>query len=199
MDVLSWLSVLTIVSIIIGLASTFKITSTTKSAYLALLTLASVSYLGSNIAYLLGSDIVIKWLNLITLCFLLSSQFGLIRDSKPIFARFPIYLIFLPFILPFFFPLILHQNVLTNLLIGTLQGGCISVALLMYGIHQFREGNYKWYLSGSFLFLASFIVFWFTDLADGIDTIISKIIIVIAIIFISTGIYKSNKNLLNND
>ena len=149
MDVLSWVSIFTIITILIGLASTLKITFSIKSAYLVLLTLALVSYLGSNIIYVIdtGLSTSIKWLNLITLCFLLSSQFGLIRDSQPVFARFPIYLIYLPFILLFFFPLIVSQNVLTNLLIGTLQGGCITVALLMYGIHQFREGHYIWQLS----------------------------------------------------
>tara|TARA_R110002124_G_scaffold48026_1_gene142145 strand:+ start:19798 stop:20406 length:609 start_codon:yes stop_codon:yes gene_type:complete len=199
MDVLSWVSIFTIITILIGLASTLKITFSIKSAYLVLLTLALVSYLGSNIIYVIdtGLSTSIKWLNLITLCFLLSSQFGLIRDSQPVFARFPIYLIYLPFILLFFFPLIVSQNVLTNLLIGTLQGGCITVALLMYGIHQFREGHYIWQLSSSILFLISFIIFWFADFVERIEIISAEILIAFGIILLTTGIYTSNKNKLN--
>jgi hypothetical protein len=198
MNVLDWISLLTVLSIFVGLVSTFRITTSTKSAYLILLTLSLLAYLVSKLTYIIepGSEII-KWSNLLTLCFILSALFGLIRRSKPVFARFPIYLIYLPFIIPFFYPLIIDQNVLTNLLLGTLEAGCIIVSLMIYGIHQIRSGDSIWELIGSISFSISFIIFWFIEVESLTESIFTEILIVIGILFVTTGIHKRNKLLSN--
>lgn len=195
MGVLDWISILTIISILIALASTIRITFSSKSAYLILLSLSLVSYLASNCFYLIdsGLDVLIKWSNLLSLCFLLSGLFDLIRASKPIFASFPVYLIYIPFIIPFFFPLIINQTVLSNLLIGVLQLGCIIVSIMMYSIHQLRSGNSLAQLIGSVSLLVAFITFWILDIEDFMQNILTQILIVIGIMFISFGIQKSKK------
>jgi hypothetical protein len=159
-----------------------------------------ISYFGSNLVFLIDSGLeeVIKWSNLLSLCFLLSALFGLIRNSKPIFASFPVFLIYIPFIIPFFFPLIINQTVLYNLLIGVLQLGCIIVSIMMYGIHQIRSGNYLGQLSGSICFLLAYLVFWAVDLEYFMQIIITEILIVVGIFLISFGIHKSKKAAIND-
>jgi hypothetical protein len=148
-----------------------------------------------NLFYLLdsGSESTLKWMYILCLCSLLSSLFGYIRDSKPIFARFPIYLIFLPFVLPFFLPLILDQYVLIDLLMATLQGGCVVVALLMFSIHQIRNRNVLLQLISSFIFLFSYIIFWFIEIDELSNLITTQVLLTIGIILLSVGIKNQNK------
>tara|TARA_R100000541_G_scaffold58037_1_gene68718 strand:- start:5699 stop:6049 length:351 start_codon:yes stop_codon:yes gene_type:complete len=116
----------------------------------------------------------------------------LIRESKPIFARFPAILSFLPFTLLFFVPLILDQLVIYNLIIGTFQGGCIIVALLIFTLSQFSGKNYKWHILGTCTALSSFLVFWLSALPEKI--LISEVLLAIGILFLSKGIKETKLN-----
>ena len=197
MTILSWISIFSIIAAFAGLALMSKPTKRDKSAYLILLNIAVVFYLASNIIYLINPDLVdvIKWLKLITLSSLLSSLFGLIHDSKPIFARFPAFLIYLPFITLFFYPLITDKNILTDLLFGTFQGGCIVVALMIYGIHQIKLGTHIWMLLGAITFMVAFISNWFLPLESETSLILSKVLVIAGIIQISYGIKQTHKTI----
>lgn len=178
-----------------GLALISKPTKREKSAHLILLNVAMVFYIANNIVYLVDPGLVdvIKWLNLITLSSLLSSLFGLIRDSKPIFARFPGFLIYLPFITLFFFPLIVDKNILTDLLFGTFQGGCIVVALMIYGIHQLKSGSHIWMLLGAVTFMLAFISYWFLSLESETSLVLANLLVIAGLIQVSYGIKQSQK------
>lgn len=199
MNILSWLSILTSTVLIIGLLLVFKATLHEKSSYLILLSLSMITLLGSNVVYLIDPSIgtVIKWLNLITLSCLQSSLFGLIRNSKPIFARFPAFLIYLPFIILLFFPLISHQNILTNLLLGTFQAGCIVVALMIYGIHQIKFGFTIWQLLGSIIFLIAFIIFWFVPLENSKALVITEVLVIAGIVAVTVGVNQTYQTKYN--
>lgn len=199
MNILSWLSILTSIALIIGLMLLFKATLLEKSSYLILLSLSLVTLLVSNVLYLIdfNLDTIIKWLYLFTLSCLQSSLFGLIRSSKPIFARFPGFLIFLPFIVLLFFPLISHQNILSNLLIGTFQAGCILVAVMIYGIQQLKFGLQIWQLIGSMIFSIAFIIYWFVPLGNFNALVIAKILVIAGIIAVTIGINQTYQSKIN--
>lgn len=180
-----------------GLALISRPTKREKSAYLILLNVAMIFYIANNIIYLVDSDLVdvIKWLKLITLSSLLSALFGLIHESKPIFARFPAFLIYLPFITLFFFPLIIDKNILTDLLFGTFQGGCIVVALMIYGIHQLKLGTHIWMLLGAVTFMVAFITNWFLPLESETSLLLAKVLVIAGIIQVSYGINRTHKTI----
>ena len=194
MSFLSWLSIL---NIFVLLASVYLINSPLnkkKSAFSLLITGCLFTYLISNIIYLFDNNLIsiLRFLNITTLVCALSALFNLIRESKPIFARFPAILSFLPFTLLFFVPLILDQLVIYNLIIGTFQGGCIIVALLIFTLSQFSGKNYKWHILGTCTALSSFLVFWLSALPEKI--LISEVLLAIGILFLSKGIKETKLN-----
>lgn len=196
MDILSWISVFSIISVVIGLLLVSKPTMSEKSAYLILLNVATLAYLAGNIVYFIDSNLVevLKWLKLITLTSLLSALFGLVQSSKPIFARFPSFLIYLPFITLFFFPLITDKTILSDLLFGTFQAGSILVALMVFGIHQLKSGKHLWMLFGVTTFLIAFIIFWFVPMDKYTALILTEILVIAGIIEVSFGIKNIYKN-----
>ena len=64
---------------------------------------------------------------------------------------------------------------------------------MMYSIHQLRSGNSLAQLIGSVSLLVAFITFWILDIEDFMQNILTQILIVIGIMFISFGIQKSKK------
>jgi uncharacterized membrane protein len=117
----------------------------------------------------------------------------LIRESKPVFARFPLVLSFLPFSILLFVPLILEQTVIFNLLLGTFQAGCIVVSLMIFILNQINNQLYKWQIVGSITSLLSFSIFWFTPefLIDKV--IITELLLTFSIYFIVYGVQKPIK------
>ncbi|MEO1023224.1 MAG: hypothetical protein AAFW89_11835, partial [Bacteroidota bacterium] len=63
-----------------------------------------------------------EWGMILSITFSLSALFVLIRNSKPVFARFPVSFTLLPFVVPLGFPFLVESDVLENLLIALYQG-----------------------------------------------------------------------------
>lgn len=109
----------------------------------------------------LYSGIFIEWGHIIALSFVLSSLSIFIRQSKPVFAQFPLVYTALPLLIVFSYFLVQNTYALKEWLLSIYQGGAILVAMLMYGIYSYREERYKYILVGIIFFLITFILFWY--------------------------------------
>lgn len=199
MTVLTWVSILAVLVTLYCIVKIIPLAKKEKSSYLILLSLALTAYLGSNITYVVDENLInpLRWFNFTALVCSISSLFGLIRSSKPVFARFPGYLIYLPFLTLLFFPLVVHQTVITNLLVGTFQAGCIIVALMMYGINQYKNQKSIPQIVGVSLFLISFSIFWFAPLNSELKTVSSELLLIAGLLSLIAGIKNKFKNNLN--
>lgn len=105
-----------------------------------------------------------EWGDLIAITLVLSGLFVKIRNSKPVFARFPMYLTALPLVSIFFYPLIIDSLVVKDLLTIIYQGGGITVAILVLSINHYLYKERGVLLISSSIFLLAYIGEWF--LAD---------------------------------
>ncbi len=181
-----YLTIVTLYSLYILIPAALKL----KSLMLSLFSVSIFSLLVSSVISILsfkGSE----WANLSSIIFVLCGLFAYIRDSKPVFARFPIYFSFLPLISFFFYPIIMHSQVIENLVIATYQGGAIIVGLLISTLHQIKYKSRLVLLLGLTLFVSSFLTYWFIE---GYNSI-SILILGVSIIAASIGItHKNNIN-----
>lgn len=120
------------------------------------------SFLASKIFVLVGPSYLARdvetWGNFISICLILSALFVIIRDSKPMFARFPIYLTLLPLSGIIFFAIIPTNYAIKDLLELIMQAGAIVVALLIFGVNTYLF-KWKWTFLGSILiFLCAFMI-----------------------------------------
>ncbi len=109
----------------------------------------------------LYSDLVSEWGHIISLAFVLSALAVFIRQSKPVFAQFPLIYAALPLFIVLSYALVLNTYALKDWLLSIYQAGAILVALLMYSVYTYREQRYVYILSGNILFLITFILFWY--------------------------------------
>ena len=107
------------------------------------------SFLASKIFVLVGPSYLARdvetWGNFISISLILSALFVIIRDSKPMFARFPIYLTLLPLSGIIFFAIIPTNYAIKDLLELIMQAGAIVVALLIsdIGVSKLITINWK--------------------------------------------------------
>lgn len=102
-----------------------------------------------------------EWGNFIAITFALSGLFVKIRNSKPVFARFPMYLTGLPLVSILFYPLVLDSLIVKDLIQIIYQGGGIVVAILVLSINQYLYKERGILLVSSAIFLAAYILNWF--------------------------------------
>lgn len=196
MDILSWVSILNIIVLLFSIYQVGTIFSEKRSAYISLICLALVSYLISNIIFLVDRDLIliIRFVNLSSLVCVLSALFNLIRESKPVFARFPPILSYIPFLILLFIPLILGQTVIYNLLTATFQAGSILVALMIFVLNKLSKKDYGWHISGLILLLVAFVFYWFNSLTAIQEVVITELVLLSGIVFLTTAIKKSQFN-----
>ncbi len=107
------------------------------------------------------ADFVFEWGHILALSFVLSSLAIFIRQSKPVFAQFPLIYAGLPFLIVFSYFLVSDTYALKDWLLSIYQGGAILVALLMYSVYTYRNRHYGMVLGGVILFLVTFLMFWY--------------------------------------
>lgn len=105
--------------------------------------------------------VIVEWGHVLSLSFVLSAMAIFIRQSKPVFAQFPIFYAALPLLIVFSYFLVKDTYALKEWLISLYQGGAILVALLMYSVYAYRERKYAIILVGTLFFLFTFLLFWF--------------------------------------
>ncbi|MCW9706302.1 hypothetical protein [Fodinibius salsisoli] len=105
-------------------------------------------------------EFIVEWGHLICLAFILSSLAVFIRQSKPVFAQFPMVYTALPFFIIISYFFVLNSTVLREWLFFLYQAGALLVALMMYGIYTYRVKKYTTILAGVILFLICYILYW---------------------------------------
>lgn len=109
----------------------------------------------------LYSDIAVEWGHIISLAFVLSALAIFIRQSKPVFAQFPLVYAALPLFIVISYVLVANTYALKEWLLSIYQAGAILVALLMYSVYTYREQRYVYILGGIILFLFTFLMYWY--------------------------------------
>ena len=102
-----------------------------------------------------------EWGDLIAITAILCGLFIEIRESKPVFARFPMYLTFLPFLTLIFYPLVIESEAIKGLLQLIYQGGAILVAILVISINQLLHKQRGLLLAACLIMLGAYISYWF--------------------------------------
>lgn len=109
----------------------------------------------------LYSGLVVEWGHIISLAFILSALAVFIRQSKPVFAQFPLVYAALPLFIVISYVLVANTYALKDWLLSIYQGGAILVALLMYSVYTYREQRYMYILAGIISFLITFLMYWY--------------------------------------
>ena len=101
---------------------------------------------------------VVAWGNFVSISLVLSALFVVIRDSKPVFARFPIYLTLLPMSGIIFFAIIPTSYAIKDILELIMQAGAVLVALLLFCVNTILY-EWKWtFIVSIFTFLCAYII-----------------------------------------
>lgn len=106
-------------------------------------------------------ELIVEWGHVTCLAFILSSLAIFIRESKPVFAQFPLLYTGLPLLIVISYILVKDTYALKTWLIAIYQGGAITVSLLMYSVYTYRRNEYATILSGISVFLICYLLFWY--------------------------------------
>lgn len=114
----------------------------------------------NNPDFTAATEFISEWGHITCLAFILSSLAIFIRESKPVYAQFPLLYTALPVLIFISYFLVQDTYALKSWLTAIYQGGAIIVALLMYTIYTYRRTEYIVTLIGITVFLISYILFW---------------------------------------
>lgn len=198
MENLNWIYILYLSIGIPASLNLFLIARKDKSLSVLAFGVSLLAFLiGVGLDYGFGENLSFarEWGDLIAITTALCGLFIEIRESKPIFARFPIYLTVLPFLSILFYPLIIDSVVIKNLLQLIYQGGAIVVAILVVSINQFLHKQRGYLLTACIIFLISYVCFWFLgDFESFPGRDIAKIVFSLGIIVALIGFKKASES-----
>lgn len=201
MENLNWIYILYLIVGIPSVINLFFVARKVNSLSVLIFGMALIAFLaGVSVDYLFSSSIKNgrEWGDLIAITMTLCGLFIEIRESKPVFARFPMYLTFLPFLTILFYPLVIQSEVIKNLLQLIYQGGAIVVAILVISINQLLHKQRGFLLSACLIFLAAYVSFWFMGEINSFPSKeAAKIIFTIGIIIAAIGFKKSSESLIS--
>lgn len=103
------------------------------------------------------------WSRAFAVSFALSACAAVIRDSKPEIARFPRFLVFIPLVLVFVYPLIIDTVLLKELILGFYQLSALIISLLIYSYKTYKNATYGYVLVGLIFFFITFVLFWLPE------------------------------------
>lgn len=129
-------------------------------------------YFGAGIAILFlpysllifGTDAGIDmfdWSRLAAIILYISGLLALIRESKPVFVRFPLYMTALPFLSFVFFPMMLDAQIIRDLLNAIYQGGALLVTSLILLLNFANTKGRSLYIAGLILAFSAYLSYWF--------------------------------------
>lgn len=147
----------------------FNIAYASKSLSNFLFGLAILSFLlGIGLSYFQQIDPILarEWGDLVGITLVLCALFVKIRNSKPVFARFPLPMTLLPLVGIFFYPMIIQADVVKDLLRITYQGGAIIVGILVISINHLMYKQRSLLLVACLIFAISYVSYWFIDFPD---------------------------------
>lgn len=123
----------------------------------------------------LYSTVIVEWGHIIALAFVLSALAVFIRQSKPVFAQFPLVYTALPLLIILSYFLVQNTYALKDWLLSIYQAGAIFVALLMYSVYTYKEIRYMYILFGVMLFLITYLLFWYVPGVQGTTPLLWKL------------------------
>ncbi|MDZ7693752.1 MAG: hypothetical protein U5K69_21975 [Balneolaceae bacterium] len=109
---------------------------------------------------LVDLPLIIELGSIISLSFLLCGLAVFIRESKPVFAQFPLVYTAAPLILIISYIFVKDSFAIKEWLMSIYQGGALLVALMMYGAHTYRRSFYSYLLGATILYTLSFVSYW---------------------------------------
>lgn len=198
MESLNWIYILYFSVGVPALINLFLIARKDKSLSVLAFGVALLTFLvGVGLDYGFGDRLSFarEWGDLIAITTALCGLFIEIRESKPVFARFPIYLTIVPFLTILFYPLIINSAVIKDLLQLIYQGGAIVVSILVVSINQFLHKQKGYLLTACIIFLISYVFFWFLGDFDSFPSRdIAKIVFSLGIIVALIGFKKASES-----
>lgn len=139
------------------------------------------------------SDTVDEWGHVLSLAFILSSLAIFIRESKPVFAQFPLPYTALPLLIVISYVLVQDTYAIKEWLLFIYQGGAILVALLMYSVYTYRDHDYAYIMSGIILFGVCYTLFWYLPVIHESNPWLWQVILGISIILTIFGYDRINE------
>ena len=164
---INWIDVTLIAAAIPSLFIMMNIAYSAKSLSNFFFGLAIFSFtLGIGLTYIEQIDPLLsrEWGDLIAITLVLCGLFVKTRNSKPIFARFPMPMTLLPLLGIFFYPMIIEADVVKDILRITYQGGAIIVGLLVISINHLMYKHRSLLLISCIIFTISYVGYWFIDI-----------------------------------
>lgn len=128
-----------------------------------------------------------EWGHVVSLAFILSSLAIFIRESKPVFAQFPLPYTALPLLIVISYVLVQDTYAIKEWLLFIYQGGAILVALLMYSVYTYRDNEYAYIMSGILLFGICYALFWYLPVIHESNPWIWQVLVGISIILTIFG------------
>jgi|GEM_PF-1146430 len=163
---------------------------------------AILSFLiGTAVGYFdqVDSALAREWGDLVGITLVLCGLFVKTRNSKPVFARFPLPMTMLPILGVFFYPLIINADVVKDLLTITYQGGAILVSILVITINHLMYKHRSILIVAYVIFLVAYVSYWFIDFAE-VELIqtIGMILFSVGMLVAAFGFRKVSLSKLNN-
>ncbi len=147
-----------------------------------------------KIYVLIGPSYLVRdvesWGNFICINLVLSALFVIIRDSKPMFARFPVYLTLLPLSGIIFFAVIPTSYAIKDILELIMQAGAILVAMLIFGVNTYLF-KWKWTFLGSIMtFLCAYMIPFINFNGPSNGLLLGSILLSLGMILITFSLVK---------
>ena len=120
--------------------------------------LTKVYVLGSLLSFIVSKIYILEGPSYLVRDVVAWGNFVIIRDSKPVFARFPIYLTLLPMSGIIFFAIIPTSYAIKDILEFIMQAGAVLVSLLLFCVNTILF-EWKWtFIMSIFAFICAYII-----------------------------------------
>ncbi len=136
----------------------------------------------------IDSSLFVELTTVTAVSFVLCGLAVFIRESKPVFAQFPLIYAAVPLLLIVSYLFVKDSFAIKEWLISIYQGGALLVALMMYGTHSYRNRDLhyvKYLLSAAIILTITYIVYWFVPIIRTDFEWIWQVLLGISLIIIS--------------
>lgn len=128
--------------------------------FLFLILFALAQLIFSQISFA-DKDIVIDWILMFTATGSLASAASLVREFRPVFARFPKVFTLVPFLLVLLYPFVMETLVMKTWILSMYQGSALIISLLIVGYRLSEDGKYLYSFLGLCALTLVFVAFLF--------------------------------------
>ncbi len=135
----------------------------------------------------LDAQFIGEWATVFSVSFLLSAGAALVRDSKPVFSRFPRIFTFAPLALIFIYPLIVDTVAVKDWVIAIYQASALIIGMLVFSLKTHHNGNYGYLLVGIVFFAITFILFWLPESVFTLPVYVWVLLVACGILITTVG------------